>query len=662
MRLHRILRIVGPTRASVLLVAVAGLLLFASTPVPSRAGAPEQAQHPPRLDSRLARVLDAFEQGGAAAAAGKAKESGIELHGDRVRVIVETSQGTGDEAAAAARHLGATVEGSHDGLVQVLVPLAALDALARSGPSQLVRPPLRAVPEVTGEGVSLTNASGWQAQGLTGTGVKVAVLDLGFQGYQALLGSELPPSVTAQSFRADGDITGGGQPHGAAVAEIVHEMAPGAQMYLANFDTEVELANASQWLTAQGVKVINASWGYFTSGAGDGTGVVDDVVTQSTAAGTMWSVAAGNHATQHWSGPFNDQDNNTWHEFQNTPFIDEGNEVRGFFGFLFAGDPVAAELKWDDPFGASCRDYDLYLKRTDDNTGLPITVAASENRQNDGSCVPGANPVEQLATTVPVTDIYHLTIQKHAAATNANLDLYSAYQDLEYVVTAGSVLQPADNPNALTVGAVNWNSPNAIEPFSSLGPTTDGRIKPDIAGPDGVSTATYGPSAFYGTSAASPHLAGAAALVKQRLPCYTPAQLKAFLETNAVDLGPAGKDNTFGSGRLSLGALPVDTDADGVGDACDSDDDNDGWSDVAEGVIGTSPLLKCGTNAWPPDINDDGHVDMIGDISRVAGEFGKQVPPAPPRYDIAPDPPDHLIDVIGDISRLAGLFGQSCTP
>ena len=45
-------------------------------------------------------------------------------------------------------------------------------------------------------------------------------------------------------------------------------MAPGAQMDLANFDTEVELANASQWLSAQGVTVINASWGYFTSGPG----------------------------------------------------------------------------------------------------------------------------------------------------------------------------------------------------------------------------------------------------------------------------------------------------------------------------------------------------------------------------------------------------------
>src|SRR2546428_12785124 len=254
-------------------------------------------------------------------------------------------------------------------------------------------------------------------------------------------------------------------------------MAPGAQMDLANFDTEVELANASQWLTAQGVTIINASWGYFTSGPGDGTGVVDDVVTQSTAAGTLWSVAAGNHATQHWSGPFNDQDNNSWHEFQNSPFIDEGNEVRGFFGFLFAGDPVAAELKWDDPFGASCRDYDLYLKRTDD-AGLPVTVAASENRQNDGGCVPGANPVEQLATTVPVTDIYHLTIQKHAAATNANMDLYSAYQDLEYVVTAGSGLQPPGKPQPAAGRGIQPDRPQFPEPLRPPGPAPRGTHKP----------------------------------------------------------------------------------------------------------------------------------------------------------------------------------------
>jgi len=92
------------------------------------------------------------------------------------------------------------------------------------------------------------------------------------------------------------------------------------------------------------------------------------------------------------------------------------------------------------------------------------------------------------------------------------------------------------------------------------------------------------------------------------------------------------------------------------------DTDGDGWSDVAEGIIGTDPLRRCGVNAWPPDINSDGHVDVIGDISTVANFFGQSVSTAPKRYDIAPDPPDGLIDVIGDISRLAGLFAQSCTP
>ncbi len=331
---------------------------------------------------------------------------------------------------------------------------------------------------------------------------------------------------------------------------------------------------------------------------------------------------------------------------------------------MLAGEPVAAELKWDDPFGAACRDYDLYLKRTDDNTGEPITVASSENRQYDGGCVPAKDPVEMIQTTVPVTDIYHLTVQKHFAPTDANLDLYSGYHDIEYVVTANSVLQPADHPDALTVGAVYWSSPSTIETFSSRGPTTDGRTKPDIVGPDGVSTVTYGPAGFFGgffgTSAAAPHLTGAAALAKQRLPCYNPAQLKALLEANVVDLGLAGKDNTFGSGRLSLGPLPVDTDGDGVANDCDPDDDNDTWSDVAEGAIGTNPLLRCGADAWPADISNDG-VSDISDIDAVSAAFGQEVPPAAPRYDIAPDLLDGVVDV-SDLDRLAALFGQSCSP
>jgi hypothetical protein len=102
-----------------------------------------------------------------------------------------------------------------------------------------------------------------------------------------------------------------------------------------------------------------------------------------------------------------------------------------------------------------------------------------------------------------------------------------------------------------------------VESFSSQGPTIDGRIKPDIAGPDGVSSGTYGSSpacngaGFYGTSAAAPHVGGAAALVKQANPSFSPAQLQSFLVDRAVDLPPVGRDNGTGSGKLSMGQPPV---------------------------------------------------------------------------------------------------------
>jgi Tol biopolymer transport system component len=91
-----------------------------------------------------------------------------------------------------------------------------------------------------------------------------------------------------------------------------------------------------------------------------------------------------------------------------------------------------------------------------------------------------------------------------------------------------------------------------------------------------------------------------------------------------------------------------------------ADSDGDGWSDSAEAIIGTNPLLRCGVNAWPPDINNDTFVD-ISDVSAVAGFFGQSVPPGPPRSNIAPDPPDGFIDIT-DVSRMTGLFGMRCQP
>jgi hypothetical protein len=444
--------------------------------------------------------------------------------------------------------------------------------------------------------VSLIEADQWHNAGITGSGVKIAVLDLGFQGYVSLLGTELPSSVVARSFRQDGDISGGGERHGTGVAEIVHEVAPGAAMYLVNFSTVVELSSAVDWLISEGVDVVNFSVGYFGSGPGDGTGIINDIVDRAVSSGILWSSAAGNHARRHWSGDWRDDDGDDWLNFAAN---DETNTIS-----VSAGSIVTVILKWDDPFGGSCNDYDLYLL----NSSM-AEVASSLGSQNCSS-----DPVESLAYVPPSSGSYHIAIDRYSASGSSNFDLYTFSHDLQYQVAAGSLLEPADNPNVMTVGAVPWSSPDTIEYFSSRGPTKDGRTKPDVVAPDGVSNVTYG--SFYGTSAAAPHGAGAAGLVKQASPGFNPSQIKDFLEARAIDLGPAGKDSTYGSGRLNMGPAS-DGDGDGIvddydncpqtynpgqedndgdgrtgqqpgpgdnwgGDACDPDDDNDLMADTDE--------------------------------------------------------------------------------
>jgi len=94
------------------------------------------------------------------------------------------------------------------------------------------------------------------------------------------------------------------------------------------------------------------------------------------------------------------------------------------------------------------------------------------------------------------------------------------------------------------------------------------------------------------------------------------------------------------------------------------DMDGDSWATASEAPIGTDPLDDCpdnvSDNAWPPDINNDRFVDILGDISVLSGEFGTTVPPSPARHDVAPATPDGFVDIF-DITRLAGLFATGCT-
>ncbi len=119
--------------------------------------------------------------------------------------------------------------------------------------------------------------------------------------------------------------------------------------------------------------------------------------------------------------------------------------------------------------------------------------------------------------------------------------------------SSSSLVIPADNEKALSVGAVECHSPFSIDLRSSRGPTADGRTKPDLVAPTGVTTVSR--RGFEGTAAAASHVAGACALVTEAYPLWTPAEIKTFLEEKASPLGVPGKDNVYGSG---LARLPED--------------------------------------------------------------------------------------------------------
>ncbi len=110
-----------------------------------------------------------------------------------------------------------------------------------------------------------------------------------------------------------------------------------------------------------------------------------------------------------------------------------------------------------------------------------------------------------------------------------------------------------DARDVIAVGATYWSN-DALEPFSSQGPTNDDRTKPDVVAPDGVSTSVPLLSPFNGTSASAPHAAGAAALLLGINPSPTNQTLRTALESTEKDLGTVGKDNLTGSGRIDVWA------------------------------------------------------------------------------------------------------------
>jgi parallel beta-helix repeat protein len=453
---------------------------------------------------------------------------------EKVTIIMEASRP--EEASEALRSRGFVIETTYKRFIQVSLPLSAIEEIIKIPAVRSAKlPMLLNEHAITSEGLPLIRVPVWHSRGLTGEGVKVAVLDRGFQGYDALLGSELPNSLTVRSFRYDGVIDGISD-HGTACAEIVHDVAPEADLYLVNFKSFLELGNAVQWLIDEGVHVISCSLGFPSAGPDDGTGAIPEIMNHARENGILCVVSAGNDAQRHWSGPWRDDNGDGLLDFQ----VHDGLRDDSMSIQAKVGDVIWAVLKWDDPWGASHNDYDLILRDMD---GYEVD---SSTRPQEGM----HDPLEEIQYTAPKEGYYNLYISQKPGAGSVTFRLFVPSHGLERWVEEGSLMTPASAPSALTVGAFDAGGAVRLEPFSSRGPTVDGRTKPDILAPDRVTTSTESP--FPGTSASTPHVAGAAALVKQLHPGYSPAEIQEFLEDRAIDVGPPGKENAYGSGLVSL--------------------------------------------------------------------------------------------------------------
>ncbi|MFE5888101.1 S8 family serine peptidase [Streptomyces sp. NPDC056462] len=214
----------------------------------------------------------------------------------------------------------------------------------------------------------------------------------------------------------------------------------------------------------------------------------------------------------------------------------------------------------------------------------------------------------------------------------ATEELARSSENTLFVIAAGNtgpgnntVSSPGCAPSVLTVGAVDRD--DATASFSSRGPVYGSHtLKPEIAAPGvGISAAQAGGRGVYayqsmsGTSMATPHVAGAAAIVKQRHPQWSARQIKAALVSSA-DTDIPGDTRATGGGRLDVRAA------------------------IGQQVLG-APALQAGTFNWPQDASDrttvavpytnttDRAVELKLSVPAVTGNDGSTVRSSIARLD-----------------------------
>ncbi len=445
---------------------------------------------------------------------------------------------------------------------------------------------LSATGSVTSEGVKAHRAD--QALhffGATGAGVKIGVLSESDDfKEQSITTGDLP----ADEVTIPGQDGRPGAGEGTAMMEIVHDMAPGAKLFFATaFNGPQSFADnirALRFVYHCDVIVDDVIY-FFESPYQDD--IIAQAVNDVTADGAMYFSSAGN------AGSFNDGTSGTWEGDYKKAKTSVGALPTGYdvhdFGQGIVSDRITVGggpllLHWSDPstlaVPQAADDYDLFVL---DSTLSNVVIASTDVQNGTGL------PFEFLGFNIPAG--FRVVIgTKTGTSTPRALRLQLSGGGLA-LATGGAtyghnsaaaafgiaaVDAATANGGAFTGGLTNPvevfssdgyrrvffdSAGNAYKPGKFLFKNGGGqlRYKPDLAAADGVSTtlpSSSGLNPFFGTSAAAPHAAAIAGLLKSAIPTIKPTKVRNALTKTALDIGILGRDRDSGFGIAdAYGAL-----------------------------------------------------------------------------------------------------------
>jgi subtilisin family serine protease len=370
----------------------------------------------------------------------------------------------------------------------------------------------------------------WRKHGQSGKGIKIAILDSGFRGYKDYLGKALPEMVRVHSFRADGNLEARDSQHGILCGEVLHALAPDAELLLANWDPERpdEFLAAVAWARQEGARIISCSLIMPSWSDGEGNGPVHKELSRLLGKGAdagdlLCFASAGNTAQRHWGGPYHDGGDGL-HEWAPgrcwntlTPWSDER---------------ISVELCWSGD-----ADYEVLVR--DALSEAEVARSTVCHAGDDGCAVARFTPSSGRRYQVSVRLL-------EGKASAFHLVVLGGY--LGYARVKGSIPFPGDGPEVIAVGAVDAKGERVD--YSSCGPNSK-QPKPDL-----VAMVPF-PSLcrarpFSGTSAAAPQAAGLAALVWSSHPDWTAGKVRETLLHSARDLSAVGHADETGYGLIRL--------------------------------------------------------------------------------------------------------------